>query len=162
MWAGLNLTSHIGVYNQSSVYSIRDCKTSLCFREHLWRWMLEYSLTVRGTYSDISDAELDAEVAKVRKEFPGWGNHQLHGYLLSCGIQVQVQCVHNSQHWVDPEGPIICQLCNLQRRKCIYLIHLMIRLYSRIWLQMVLTETSTNFAICGTVNLELCTSLPLN
>ena len=60
--------------------------------------MLEYSLTVRGTYSDTSDAELDAEDAKVEKEFPGWGNHQLHGYLQSCGIQVRVQCVHNSQH----------------------------------------------------------------
>ena len=31
--------------------------------------MLEYSLTVRGMYSDISDAELDAEVAKVQRNF---------------------------------------------------------------------------------------------
>lgn len=46
--------------------------------------MLEYSLTIQGTYSDTSDAELDAEDAKVQKEFPGWGNHQLHGCLQSC------------------------------------------------------------------------------
>ena len=39
--------------------------------------MLEYSLTVRGTYSDVSGAELDAEVAKVHKEFPGWGNYSI-------------------------------------------------------------------------------------
>ena len=39
--------------------------------------MLEYSFTVWGTYSDVSDAELDAEVAKVHKEFPGWGNYSI-------------------------------------------------------------------------------------
>ena len=43
--------------------------------------MLEYSLTDRGTYSDTSDAELDAEDAKVQKEFPGWGNHQLRTWI---------------------------------------------------------------------------------
>ena len=31
--------------------------------------MLEYSLIVWGMYSDISDAELDAEVAKVQRNF---------------------------------------------------------------------------------------------
>ena len=31
------------------------------------RWMLEYS----RMYSDVSDAALGAEVAKVQKEFPG-------------------------------------------------------------------------------------------
>ena len=71
--------------------------------------------------ADISDAELDAEVAKVQKEFPGWENHQLHGYLLSCDIRVQVQCVHTTQHQVDPEGSIVLQLYHLQRRRYIYL-----------------------------------------
>ena len=144
--------STTGVFNQSSVYSTRDCKTSWCVSvSTIWRWMLEYSLTIRGSYSDISDAELDAEVAKVQKEFPGWENHQLYGYLQSCSIQVQVQCVRNSQHWVDLEGPIMCQLCHLQRRKCIHLIHLMVRLYSRIWHQMVLTETPTIIIVLQSV-----------
>ena len=36
MWAGLiwHPTSTTGVFNQSSVYSTTDCKTSWCFREH--------------------------------------------------------------------------------------------------------------------------------
>ena len=126
----------------------------------IWCWMLEYSLTIRGMYSDMSDAELDAEVAKVLEEFPGWGNHQLHGDLLSCSIRVQVQCVHNSQHWVDPEGPIMFQLCHLQRRKCIHISNCKAVLQD--FASNGAHRTPTSFAICGTVNLELCTSLPLN
>lgn len=79
--------------------------------------MLEYNLTIRGTYSNISDADLDAEVAKVQRQFPNWGNRQVHGYLLSCDIRVQVQRVRSSQRRVDPEGSFMRRLCHLQRRK---------------------------------------------
>ena len=68
--------------------------------------MLEYSLTDRGTYSDISDAELDAEDAKVQKEFPGWGNRQLHGYLQSCV-------------WHSSSGSVCSQLPTLSGQSCV-------------------------------------------
>ena len=47
--------------------------------------MLEYSVIVWGTYSDVSDAELDAEVAKVQKEFLAGG---IINYMAICCLAV--------------------------------------------------------------------------
>ena len=78
--------------------------------------MVEYQLTIRGTYSDISDVELDAIVAEVQRQFPGWGNRQMYGYLVSRGTPVQFQRVRDSQRRVDPEGSIMRHLHHLHRR----------------------------------------------
>ena len=78
--------------------------------------MVEYHLTIRGTYSDIRYVELDAkvaEVAEVQRHFPDWGNRQMYGYLVSRGTRVQFQRVRDSQHRVDPEGSIMRHLHHL-------------------------------------------------
>lgn len=49
------------------------------------RRMAEFDLSVRSTYSTISDAELDTI---VRQQFSGWGNRLVYGRLISMGIRV--------------------------------------------------------------------------
>ena len=53
--------------------------------------MKEYNLTIHGTYSDISDAELDELVAGIQRQFHTWGNRLIYGYMLSHGIRPQFQ-----------------------------------------------------------------------
>lgn len=78
------------------------------------RRMTEYSLSIRSTYSTISDAELDAI---VKEQFPGWGNRQVYGSLVSRGIRVTFQRVRESQRRVDLEGSIMRRLTHLRRRR---------------------------------------------
>ena len=76
--------------------------------------MSEYNLSIRSTYSNISDAELDAI---VQQQFNGWGNRQVYGSLVSLGIRVPHQRVRESQRRVDPEGSMMCRLNRVQRRR---------------------------------------------
>ena len=81
------------------------------------RRMSEYNLTIAGTYTNITDAELDAVIGEAQREFPGWGNRQMYGFLLSQGIRTQYQRVRESQSRVDPEGTMLRRLQQTQRRK---------------------------------------------
>ena len=81
------------------------------------RRMLLHNLSIRDTYSDMSDDELDAVVAEAQRQFPGWGNRHMYGYLLSRGIRVQFQRVRESQSRLDPEGTAMRRLHSLQRRR---------------------------------------------
>ena len=84
------------------------------------RRMLEYNLTIRGTYSNMSDVELD-EIAEVQQQFPSWGNRQMYGYFVSRGIRLQFERVRESQCRVDPEGSMLRRLHHLRRRR--YCVH---------------------------------------
>ena len=72
--------------------------------------MSSLNLSIRSTYSEISDAEI------VRGVQEQWGNRQMYGYLLSRGIRVQVDRVRECQRRVDPEGCVLRSLRNLRRR----------------------------------------------
>ena len=80
------------------------------------RRMSTYNLSVRATYTVITDERLDELVVSVQQQFPNWGNRQMYGHLLSRGIRVQYHRVRESQSRVDPEGSIMCRLRNLRRR----------------------------------------------
>ena len=45
-------------------------------------------LTIRDTYSNISDSELDYPVGEIQQQFAGWGYRQVYGRLVSLGIRV--------------------------------------------------------------------------
>lgn len=81
------------------------------------RRMREYHLSIRDTYSDISDAELDAIVSETQRQYPAWGNRQMYGSLLSRGIRVQFQRVREAQCRIDPNGTMLRRLHHLQRRR---------------------------------------------
>lgn len=81
------------------------------------RRMSQYNLSIRDTYSRISDADLDSVVLDIQTRFPGWGNRQVYGCLVSRGIRVQFERVRESQRRVDPEGSIMRRLNRVQRRR---------------------------------------------
>lgn len=80
------------------------------------RRMSAYNLSIRDTYSTLSDVELDAIVLQKQNEFPNWGNRQMYGYLISRGIRVQFSRVRESQSRIDPEGSVMRRLQHLQHR----------------------------------------------
>ena len=77
------------------------------------RRMSEFNLSIRATYSPITDEQLDQLVASVQQQFANWGNRQMYGHLLGCGMRVQFHRVRESQSRVDPEGSIMRRLYNL-------------------------------------------------
>ena len=81
------------------------------------RRMSAFNLSIRATYSSITDDRLDELVVGVQRQFPNWGNRQMYGHLLSLGIRVQYHRVRESQNRVDPEGSTMRRLRNLRRRQ---------------------------------------------
>ena len=81
------------------------------------RRMSEYNLTIAGTYTNITDAELDAVIGEAQREFPGWRNRQMYGFLFSQGIRTQYQRVRESPSCVDSGGTMLRHLQQTQRRK---------------------------------------------
>ena len=81
------------------------------------RRMSEYNLSIRSTYSTMSDTDLDAVVLEIQTQFSGWGNRQVYGCLVSRGIRVPFQRVRECQRRVDPVGSIMRRLTRVQRRR---------------------------------------------
>ncbi len=80
------------------------------------RRMSSLNLSIRCTYSQISDKELDSVVGGVQQQYPNWGNRQMYGYLVSRGIRVQMNRVRECQRRIDPQGCVLRRLRNLRRR----------------------------------------------
>lgn len=53
------------------------------------RRMKEYGLSVRGTYSTITDPELDNVISAIKSQMPNAGNRMVQGHLVSMGHRVQ-------------------------------------------------------------------------
>ena len=79
------------------------------------RRMTEYGLSVRATYTSISQQELDAVVARIQQQFPFCGNRQMQGHLAAQGLRIQQKRVRESQR-VDPGGCVMRQLSSINRR----------------------------------------------
>ena len=77
--------------------------------------MSDYNLSIRATYYPITDEELDEVITTLQQQFPNWGNRQMYGYLLHCGMRVQFHRVRESQSRIDPEGSMMRRLV-LRRR----------------------------------------------
>ena len=77
--------------------------------------MSKYNISIRSTYSTMSDPDLDAVVLDIQTQFSGWENRQLYGCLVSRGIRVPFQRVQESQRRVDPVGSVMCRLNCVQR-----------------------------------------------
>lgn len=77
------------------------------------RRMSDFNLSIRATYSPITDEQL---VASAQQQFPNWGNRQMYGYLLNHGMRVQFNHVRESQSQIDPEGSMMRRLQYLHRR----------------------------------------------
>lgn len=111
------IPSHQMEFLVQSGFSVPQIATLFCVSiSTIRRRMAKLKLTIRGTYSDISDAELDAFVSETQAQFPYWGNRRMYGHLLSCGTRVQFQRVRESQRRTDPEGTAMRRLTRIRRR----------------------------------------------
>lgn len=68
------------------------------------RRMKEYGLSVRGTYSTITDPELDNVISAIKSQMPNAGYRMVQGHLVSMGHRVQWWRMMASMHRVDAVG----------------------------------------------------------
>uniref|UniRef100_A0A672GNA6 Integrase core domain-containing protein n=1 Tax=Salarias fasciatus TaxID=181472 RepID=A0A672GNA6_SALFA len=73
-------------------------------RRTLYRRMVEFGLSVRGSYSLMSDQELDNIISGIKTEMPNSGYRMVQGHLVSLGFRVQWWRMMASMHRVDAAG----------------------------------------------------------
>ena len=74
-----------------------------------YRRLQEFELSVRASYSDISEAELDAIILEILQR----GGR---GHLLCKGHKVQEERIREAMRRVDPEG-------NATDKLMVYVVH---------------------------------------
>lgn len=79
--------------------------------------MTDYSLSVHALYSQISNHELDEMVRAIQMQFSTCGNRQMEGHLLSRGVRVQQERVHEAQRQVDPAGYLLRRLRTINHQQ---------------------------------------------
>ena len=71
------------------------CKRTVFQRMH------EYGLTIKGSYSNLTDEELDNLVHSVKQRMPHISCRMIKGKLQAIGHRVRWEQVSASTHWVD-------------------------------------------------------------
>ena len=78
--------------------------------------MNDYGMTIRDTYSRISDSELDRIVTYVQHENPNCGYRMMQGYVAQLGHKVQQNRIRESMARTDPLGVMSRWCTTVQRR----------------------------------------------
>ncbi|RVE63433.1 hypothetical protein OJAV_G00136230 [Oryzias javanicus] len=73
-------------------------------RRTVYRRMQEYGFSVRGSYSIMTDQELDGIISSLKSHMPNAGYRMVHGHLISMGLRVQWWRMKASMHRVDAAG----------------------------------------------------------
>ena len=81
------------------------------------RRMSDYGLSVRSLYSTISDSDLEHLISGIQEQYPGCGNQQMQGHLISRGVRVQQHRVREMQRRIDPVGSALRRLRAINRRQ---------------------------------------------
>ena len=61
------------------------------------RQLSDYGISIRDTYTDMTNEELQSVVASIQNEHPMCGNRQMRGYLLARGFRVQQSRIREAQ-----------------------------------------------------------------
>lgn len=72
----------------------------------VYRRLHEFGISVRASYSSMSEAELDAVIQDILHNFPNCGYKSMRGHLLSKGHKIQEERIREAMRRVDPEGNI--------------------------------------------------------
>lgn len=72
----------------------------------VYRRLEEFCLSIRATYSDLTEAELDDVVGNILPEFPNSGYESIRGHLLARGVKIQENRVREAMRRADPEGTV--------------------------------------------------------
>ena len=81
------------------------------------RRLRSYGMSVRQSYANLADSDLDEEVKSVKAMFPQNGYRFVMGILRSRGLRVQQHRVRESLQRVDPEGVALRWMCQIHRRR---------------------------------------------
>ncbi|XP_066935150.1 uncharacterized protein [Clytia hemisphaerica] len=83
------------------------------------RRLREYDISLRQTFTQITDDDLDNVVELILKEHPNTGYKRMRGFLTARKMKIQEYRVRESMRRVDPEGVIMRQLRSvpIYRRK---------------------------------------------
>ncbi|KAK7884034.1 hypothetical protein WMY93_027157 [Mugilogobius chulae] len=68
--------------------------------------MADFGLSVTGTYSQMTDQELDNTISTIKSEMPNAGYRMIQGHLVAMGHRVQWWRMKASMHRVDGAGII--------------------------------------------------------
>lgn len=103
-----------------------DCSTIASMlgvsRSTIQRRFVRYELCAREAYSEITDAELDALVARGKQQFSRCGYRVMDGLLRSPNTRVQQHRVRESMRRCDPDGVAERWLSTIHPR-CIYTVY---------------------------------------
>lgn len=102
-------------------FTIKEIASVLCVSDKtIVNRMKFFGISVRNTYSDISDENLVEIVKKKVAEFPSVGYRSIQGHLMADGIKVTVQRIRRIMRHVDPLGVllrgILCRSYRVRRR----------------------------------------------
>ncbi|XP_028400508.1 uncharacterized protein LOC114523698 isoform X2 [Dendronephthya gigantea] len=73
----------------------------------VYRRLEEYGLSMRNSYSSITENELDDIIKGILVEFPNTGYKTMRGHLLSRGLKLQESRVREAMRRSDPEGVLV-------------------------------------------------------
>lgn len=85
-----------------------DIAKMLCISEKtVYRRLEENGMSIRDTYANMTDQELDDIIKEVLHQFPNSGYKSMRGHLLSRGYKVQENRIRESMRRADPEGTVV-------------------------------------------------------
>ena len=70
----------------------------------MYRRMKEFGLSVRGSYSSVTDQELDNIISGIKIQMPNAGYRMVQGHLVSLGLRIEWWRMMASMHRVDAAG----------------------------------------------------------
>ena len=82
------------------------------------RRMVEYGLSIRQNYSEITNDDLDNVIRSIIVDFPNVGYKRMTGFLLTRDLRLQQSRIRSAMQRVNPEGCLLrsLELNTLHRR----------------------------------------------
>lgn len=74
------------------------------------RRLSDFGIPVRGSYTELTDDQLDAVILSILQDFPNTGYKRMTGFLRSRGLRVQQLRIRESIRRVDPAGVLLRSL----------------------------------------------------
>ena len=71
------------------------------------RRLQHFGLSIRETYSNLTEEELDSTMQEILTALPNTGYKRMTGNMLSLGVRIQQRNIRESMRRVDPQGTLI-------------------------------------------------------
>ena len=89
-------------------FKVTDIAKMLCISEKtVYRRLTEHGMSVRDSYANLTEQELDDIIKDVLHDFPNSGYKSMRGHLFSRGHKVQENRIREAMRRTDPEGTVV-------------------------------------------------------